>query len=62
LIWENSTQWSAFDLEAGESTTQPIKADLVVMEVCGASGWFHDFCHELDLPTLACGTHEDAWR
>lgn len=36
--------------------------DLVVMEACSASGWVHDLCQELGLPTLVCSTHEDAWR
>ena len=36
--------------------------DLVVMEACSTSGWVHDLCQELGLPTLVCSTHEDAWR
>lgn len=65
-----------FDSETNESTTQLIKsergylrtllennaADLVVMEACCASGWVHDLCQQLNLETLVCSTHEDAWR
>ena len=36
--------------------------DLVVMEACSVSGWVHDLCQELGIPTLVCSTHEDAWR
>lgn len=65
-----------FNSETGESRTQLVKsergylksvfsnnaADLVVMEACCASGWVHDLCQELGLPTLVCSTHQDAWR
>lgn len=65
-----------FDSKTNKSTTQLVKsergylrtvlkshpADLVVMEACSASGWVHDLCQELSLPTLVCSTHEDAWR
>ena len=37
-------------------------ADLVVMEACSCSGWVSDLCAELGLKTLACSTHEEAWR
>lgn len=45
-----------------KTVLQKHKADLVVMEACSASGWVHDLCQELGLPTLVCSTHEDAWR
>ncbi len=65
-----------FDSETGETRTQLVKsergylttvlknnaADLVVMEACSASVWFHDLSRGLELPTLVYSTHEDAWR
>ena len=65
-----------FDSASNEYRTQLVKSergylqtvlnnhpvDLVVMEACSASGWVHDLCRELGLPTLVCSTHEDAWR
>ena len=38
------------------------KADLVVMESCGPSGWINDLAQSLKLPTLVCSTNEEAWR
>jgi transposase len=38
------------------------KADLVVMEACGPSGWINDLAMEHGLNTLVCSTNEDAWR
>ena len=65
-----------FDSETKKTRTELVKSergylmtllknhpcDLVVMEACCASGWVHDLCQELNLPTLVCSTHEDAWR
>ena len=38
------------------------KADLVVMESCGPSGWINDLAQSLGLATLVCSTNEEAWR
>ena len=38
------------------------KADLVVMEACGPSGWIHDVATVYGLKTLVCSTNEEAWR
>ena len=38
------------------------KADLVVMESCGPSGWINDLAQSLGLSTLVCSTNEEAWR
>lgn len=38
------------------------KADLVVMEACGPSGWIHDVAQAYGLKTLVCSTNEEAWR
>ena len=38
------------------------KADLVVMEACGPSGWINDLAQEHGLKTLVCSTNEEAWR
>ncbi|GAA4445358.1 IS110 family transposase [Novipirellula rosea] len=38
------------------------KADLVVMEACGPSGWINDLAQSFGLETLVCSTNEEAWR
>jgi transposase len=38
------------------------KADLVVMESCGPSGWINDLARVLGRSTLVCSTNEEAWR
>ncbi|MBB3209231.1 transposase [Rhodopirellula rubra] len=38
------------------------KANLVVMEACGPSGWINDLAQEHGLKTLVCSTNEEAWR
>ena len=38
------------------------KADLVVMEACGPSGWINDLAQSLRLSTLVCSTNEEAWK
>jgi transposase len=38
------------------------KADLVVMESCGPSGWINDLAKSFSLATLVCSTNEEAWR
>ncbi len=38
------------------------KADLVVMESCGPSGWINDLAKSCGLATLVCSTNEEAWR
>jgi transposase len=39
-----------------------VKADLVVMEACGPSGWINDLAISLGFATLVCSTNEEAWR
>jgi transposase len=36
--------------------------DLVVFEACGPSGWLHDLCEKLGLPTLVSSTNDEAWQ
>jgi transposase len=38
------------------------KADLVVMEACGPSGWINDLAKSLGCSTLVCSTNEEAWK
>lgn len=38
------------------------KADLVVMEACGPSGWINDLAQHHGHETLVCSTNEEAWR
>lgn len=38
------------------------KAELVVMESCGPSGWINDLAKSLGRSTLVCSTNEEAWR
>jgi transposase len=38
------------------------KADLVVMEACGPSGWINDLARSMKRPTLVCSTNEEAWK
>lgn len=38
------------------------RADLVVMESCGPSGWINDLAIALGHKTLVCSTNEEAWR
>ncbi len=38
------------------------KADLVVMEACGPSGWINDLAQDQGHETLVCSTNEEAWR
>jgi transposase len=38
------------------------KADLVVMEACGPSGWINDLARSLKHTTLVCSTNEEAWK
>lgn len=38
------------------------KADLVVMESCGPSGWINDLAQSFGLATLVCSTNKEAWR
>ncbi len=38
------------------------KADLVVMEACGPSGWINDLAQSFGLETFVCSTNEEAWR
>ncbi|TWU19732.1 IS110 family transposase [Allorhodopirellula heiligendammensis] len=41
---------------------QDTKADLVVMEACGPSGWINDLAQHHGHETLVCSTNEEAWR
>src|SRR6056297_4087092 len=45
-----------------DSIFKDAKADLVVMEACGPSGWINDLALEHGLETLVCSTNEEAWR
>lgn len=38
------------------------RADLVVMESCGPSGWINDLAVSLGRKTLVCSANEEAWR
>ncbi len=38
------------------------KADLIVMESCGPSGWINDLALSMEIKTLVCSTNEEAWR
>jgi transposase len=38
------------------------KADLVVMEACGPSGWINDLAQHHGHEILVCSTNEEAWR
>lgn len=38
------------------------KADLIVMESCGPSGWINDLAQSMEIKTLVCSTNEEAWR
>tara|TARA_R110002073_G_C9449569_1_gene577973 strand:+ start:141 stop:1484 length:1344 start_codon:yes stop_codon:yes gene_type:complete len=38
------------------------KADLVIMEACGPSGWINDLAKSFGLRTFVCSTNEEAWR
>jgi transposase len=44
------------------SVLKDSKADLVVMESCGPSGWINDLAQSFGLATLVCSTNEEAWR
>jgi len=45
-----------------DSVLKSHKADLVVMEACGPSGWINDLAESYDRNTLVCSTNEEAWR
>ncbi|WP_286762487.1 MULTISPECIES: IS110 family transposase [Rhodopirellula] len=38
------------------------KAELVIMEACGPSGWINDLAQSCGLKTFVCSTNEEAWR
>lgn len=45
-----------------ETVFKKCKADLVVMEACGPSGWINDLAVACGHKTLVCSTNEDAWK
>ncbi len=59
---EQRTQLAKSDRSYLRTLLKNNPCDLVVMEACSTSGWVHDLCQELEIPTLVCSTHEDAWR
>ncbi|TWT47859.1 Transposase IS116/IS110/IS902 family protein [Rubripirellula amarantea] len=40
---------------------QSHRADLVVMEACGPSGWISDTCRARGMKTIVCSTNDEAW-
>ena len=37
------------------------RADLIVMEACGPSGWISDACRARGIKTIVCSTNDEAW-
>ena len=66
-IFDSATRKSRFATIATEREPlarlfRKCKADLIVMEACGPSGWINDLARSFGLETLVCSTNEDAWR
>ena len=66
-FFDSETRRHTFQLAATErnyltAIFKTCKADLVVMEACGPSGWIHDLAVSHGHKTLVCSTNEDAWK
>ncbi|QDT08230.1 transposase [Stieleria marina] len=44
-----------------EHVLQTHRADLIVMEACGPSGWISDVCRAQGIKTIVCSTNDEAW-